>query len=108
VCSVLGVDQEKVELYYNYVSCGNKLENLDVTLEHAGLQMDQEIRLAQKKLELSPWPSSNSGMHSTGNNMVVIALEPPYITSLYSCHHPQHGCHSTLHSVKSVQVKREN
>ncbi|XP_078151935.1 ubiquitin carboxyl-terminal hydrolase 9-like [Carex rostrata] len=77
VCSVLGVDQEKVELYDNYLSCGNKLENLDVTLEHAGLQMDQEIRLAQKKLELSPWPSSSSGMDSTGNSMAVIALEPP-------------------------------
>lgn len=33
----------QVELYDNYLSCGNKLDNFDITLEHAGLQMDQEV-----------------------------------------------------------------
>ncbi|KAJ1689237.1 hypothetical protein LUZ63_013392 [Rhynchospora breviuscula] len=76
-CSRCGIDQEKAELYDNYLSCRKKLENLDATLEDAGLQLDQEILLAEKKSEWNPWPSSSSGMDSTGNSMAVIALEPP-------------------------------
>ncbi|KAG5255304.1 ubiquitin carboxyl-terminal hydrolase family protein [Salix suchowensis] len=74
VCSVRRVEREKASIwdYYNKQK-SSQLSDSNQTLEELHLQMDQEI-LLELKDDSSPSPSRKD---STGNELAVVALEPP-------------------------------
>ncbi|XP_057422857.1 ubiquitin carboxyl-terminal hydrolase 9-like [Lotus japonicus] len=74
VCKVKGLEQNKACLWdYFNLNKDSVLEVSDQTLEDANLSMDQDILL---EVSLDSDHSSHSGVHSMGNELALVPLEP--------------------------------
>lgn len=75
VCSLLDLDPEKVGIWDNFNGRKHKLLTVsDEDLEEACLQIDQDILL---EVQSEGFHSSRSGMDSTGNELALVAVDPP-------------------------------
>lgn len=75
VCKVKGVEQHKARIsdYFN-LNKPSLLTASDQTLEDANMTMDQDILL---EVSVDTDRSSHSGVHSMGNELALVPLEPP-------------------------------
>ncbi|PKA60058.1 Ubiquitin carboxyl-terminal hydrolase 10 [Apostasia shenzhenica] len=79
VCKLLKLDQAKVLLwdYFNKKK-HEVLNQYDLMVEEAKLQMDQEILL---ELKMDGLLTSTFGMDSTGNGMAIVPMEPSRLST---------------------------
>ncbi|GAB4858108.1 ubiquitin-specific protease ubp10 [Ancistrocladus abbreviatus] len=74
VCALKGLEQHKACIwdYFNKKKCC-KLDRLDLTMEEANLQMDQDILLEE---QVNGYAPSGLSFDSTGNELALVPLEP--------------------------------